>query len=112
MPVPPYLAPLTQPGPIAFATLFALESLSRAVLMIVLPVETLRLVGTPRDVSLLYTLASCLTVVGVLLIPPLLRRLGAGIVYALGVLVLLSVPLLLATSTLAGVTAAVLFRGL
>lgn len=51
-------AGLFQPGPVAFATLFAIECLARATLTVVLPVEALRVVGDARDVSLLFAARS------------------------------------------------------
>ncbi len=104
-------AGLFQPGPIAFATLFAIECLARATLAVVLPVEALRVVGDARDVSLLFAVAAAALVLSQG-IPPIVRRLGPGGTYVLAAAMMLAMPLSLAAGNGEGIATAVLLRSL
>ncbi|MDJ0972237.1 MAG: hypothetical protein QNJ06_20250, partial [Kiloniellales bacterium] len=53
---PIWLRRVDRPGARVFAVLFALESLSRALLVTVLSLQALALLGDARDVSLAFTL--------------------------------------------------------
>lgn len=101
-----------QPGPTAFASLFALESLARASVTVVLAVVALKVLGSARDVSLVYAGATCAGLLTSQCIPLLIRRVGPGWTYALGAFCAGLVPLCLAASTTTGVLGAVLLRGL
>lgn len=103
---------LFQPGPTAFAALFALESLARATVTVVLAVVALKVLGNARDVSLVYAGATCVGLVTSQTIPLLIRRVGPGWTYVAGALCAALVPLCLAASTTTGVLGAVLLRGL
>lgn len=105
-------AGLFQPGPIAFATLFAIECLSRATLTVVLPVEALRVLGDARDVSLLLAAAILAVLVLSQGIPLVVRRLGPGWTYVLAAALMLLVPVSLAMANTAGIAVAVLLRSL
>ncbi len=105
-------ARLFQPGPIAFASLFAWESMARALVTVVLAVVALRVLGDPRDVSLVYAAATCIVLATSQGTPLLIRRLGPGWTYVLGACFAVAVPLCLAASSTAGVLAAVILRGL
>ncbi len=105
-------ARLFEPGPIAFGSLFAWEATARALITVVLAVVALRVLGDPRDVSIVYATATCIGLVVCQGIPILIRRLGPGWTYALGGLFGAAVPLCLATANTAGVLAAVVLRAL
>jgi predicted MFS family arabinose efflux permease len=105
-------AGLFQPGPIAFATLFAIECLARATLTVVLPVEALRVLGDARDVSFLFSTAILAVLVLSQGIPLIVRRLGPGWTYVLAAALMLLVPLSLAASSATGIAAAVMLRSL
>ncbi len=103
---------LLVPGPVAFASLFAVESLTRALLTVVLPVVALAVLGDARDVSLAFSAAVGLVVVASQAIPPLLRRFGPHVVYGAAAVLMAAVPLCLALSTGAGTIAAIVLRAL
>ena len=111
-PGPGVAARLTAPGPVAFAVLFAVESLARAVLMVVLPVVALATLGDARNVSLAFVAAGCLVIVVSQAIPPLVRRFGAHAVYGLAAVLLAALPLALALGTAASIAAAIALRAL
>jgi hypothetical protein len=103
---------LIEPGPIAFATLFAVECLARAALTVVVPVEALRVLGDARDVSLMFAASILAVLVLSQGIPLIVRRLGPGWTYVLAAVLMLLMPLCLAAANTAGVAAAVLLRSL
>lgn len=105
-------ARLVEPGPVAFVSLFAVETLSRAFLAVVLPVAALGALGDARNVSLAYTGAVLLVLAASQAIPVLVRRFGAHRVYVLAALTMALVPLCLAAATGPGVIAAIVLRGL
>src|SRR5262249_7252779 len=92
-------ARLFQPGPTAFASLFALESLSRAVVTIVLAIVALQVLGNARDVSLVYCAATLVGLATSQGIPLLIRTVGPGWTYALSGIFAGLVPLCLAAAT-------------
>ena len=51
---PPFLKRLASPGAEAFATIYALESLARANLATVLPLQALKLTGDAQGVSTIF----------------------------------------------------------
>jgi MFS family permease len=103
---------LFAPGPFAFATLFAVESLARALLTVVVPVVALAVLGDARDVSLAFSLAVCFVIVASQAIPPLLRRFGPHVVYAAAAVLMAAVPLCLSLSSGAATVAAIALRAL
>lgn len=103
---------LFAPGRVAFATLFAVESLARALLTVVLPVAALAVLGDARDVSLAFTVALCFVVAISQAIPPLLRRFGPHVVYGAAAVLMAAVPLCLSLSNGAGTVAAIVLRAL
>jgi len=100
---------LTTPGALAFATCYFFESLARATLVTVLPLQALALLGQARNVSILYALAGSITVVLGLFMPMLTRRFRPGRVYAAGGASMALAPLCLALATPTGLAAAVIF---
>jgi len=114
MPVrhPVFLKRLTQPGAEAFATLYAIESMARAVLSAVIPIEALRLLGDARSVSLIFFAVSILSLVASLSVPWLIRRTARRIVYTAGFLLLAVTPVLLAQASAGWLFAGMIFRAL
>ncbi len=105
-------ARLFEPGPAAFVLLFAVDTLSRATLAVVLPVVALGALGNARNVSIAYTVAVCMVLAASQAIPVVVRRFGAHRVFVLAALMLLLVPPCLAFANGASVLAAIALRGL
>lgn len=88
MRTPIWLRRVAAPGAEAFAVLFALESLSRAILTSVLPLQALALLGNAGGVSLVFFLGSLSGLAGSLAIPLLARRTARRYVYSSGAILL------------------------
>ncbi len=73
----------------AFLSLFFFPCIAQAILLTVLPLGALRLLGTPRAVTLLYAIAGLAAVAGRLSVPILVRLLGRRHVFALGTVALI-----------------------
>ncbi len=110
--LPIFLRRLGSPGAESFATLFALESLARAVIATVIPLEALRLVGDAQGVSTLFFAASLIALVGGLLVPLVVRRTARRWVYSAGVLLLAAGSALAAAGTLEIFIGGVMLRAL
>lgn len=104
------LKDLVTPGATAFALMFALESLARATLATVIPLQAYALFGVPRDVSLAFLAVAVTGLVGSFAIPLLIRRIGRRWVYPLGGACLIVAPALFVTETIAGQLAGMLVR--
>lgn len=91
---PVFLKRLGAPGAEAFAVLFALESLARAILATVIPIEALRFLGDAGGVSGAFFAASLCALLASLGIPWLVRATARRWVYSLGFLGLASAPAL------------------
>ena len=76
----------TRPGAGAFAALFGLEALGRSVIAVVLPVQTLRLMGSDEGVSILFLVGAVAALCLAFLMPRLIERLGRVRIGALGIL--------------------------
>jgi MFS family permease len=107
---PPWIRAVTTPGAMVFAVLFALESLARATLWTIVPLQAYALLADVRDVSLLNTGVSLFGMVGGLTMPLLIRVLRRRWVYTLGVVLAAAAGVLLATGTLSGQIAGMLAR--
>ena len=103
MPVrpPPFLKRLASPGAEAFATLYALESLSRAILATVLPLQALKLTGDAQGVSTTFFVASLIALFGGLAVPWLVRLTARRWIYSLGAVFLASASFFLSSDSLA-----------
>lgn len=75
-----------RPGAGAFAVLFGLESLGRSVIAVVLPIQTLQVMGSDEGVSALFLVGAVAALCLALLIPRLIARLGRVRLSALGIL--------------------------
>jgi MFS family permease len=107
---PVWLRRAGAPGARSFAVLFALESLARALLASVIPLEALAILGDAQKVSLLFFAVSFAGVCGSFTVPWLVRRSARRWVYSLGVLLLLAAPMALAGGTLPAQAAGMALR--
>jgi len=97
-------APLASPGATVFGIMFLLDSLARAFLVSLIPITAYRLLGSERDVSLLYLVVGALGLIGTLSIPSLLGVMRRRSVYTLGCLAQVGMGALIATETLPGLS--------
>lgn len=100
--VRPWHAPVTRPGPVLFAFLFTLDSIARAIIAPVLPLEALRLMGTARDVSMAVTGVGIAGVIAALVLPSIIHRLRPRATYLLVIAVLGLASLLMMTASFVG----------
>ena len=107
---PLWLRSVSRPGAIVFALMFTLESLTRAVLLTIIPLQAYAILGRAQDVSLLYIAVGLTGVAGSFTIPLLIRRFRRRWVYAGGACLLIATAALLTTGTLAGQALAMLCR--
>jgi MFS family permease len=97
-------------GALAFATLFALESLARALVSTVISVQAYDLLQNNQQVSMLFTVIGIGGLAATLTIPAVVRLTARRWVYSGGTLLLMAAGALLATHTLAGQAAGMFFR--
>jgi len=109
---PPFLKRLAAPGAEAFATLYALESLSRAILATVLPLQALRLTGDAQGVSTTFFAASLVALFGGLAVPWVVRLTARRWVYSLGAVFLAAASFFLAGESLTGFVLGMVLRAL
>lgn len=109
---PPWIKAVTTPGAMVFAVLFALESLARATLWTIVPLQAYALLQDALHVSLLNFGVSITSLVGGLTVPLLIRRLRRRWVYSLGICLTVLAGLLLATGTLGGQIGGMVARAL
>ena len=86
--------------PIAFAGLFFFATFSRAVLVSVLPLAAHELLGGAQAVSVLYFFAAGLGIATSISVPVLLHRLGAGLTFYSGALMMVVSAVLLGSEAL------------
>ncbi len=79
---------LKTPGAGAFAVLFGLESFSRALITVALPVQTLQVMGSDEGVSALFLAGSVAALAMAFTIPQLTEWLGRARLSAIGILLL------------------------
>ena len=109
---PPFLKRLASPGAEAFATLYALESLSRAILATVLPLQALKLTGDAQGVSTTFFVVSLIALFGGLAVPWVVRLTARRWVYSLGAVSLVSASFLLSGDSLTAFFAGMVLRAL
>jgi MFS family permease len=107
---PIWLRRAERPGARVFAFMFALESITRASLATVIPLQAYALLQDARDVSLAFTAVGVTGLAASFSIPLLIRRIRRRWVYTIGALLLAAAPALIATSTLTGQVAGMLLR--
>ncbi len=81
-----WLGAAGKPHAATFTSLFMLTSISRTMLVTVVPLEAYALLGDAQRVSVLYFLVSLIGLAGTLSVPWLVRRISRRRVYALGAL--------------------------
>lgn len=109
---PPWIRAVTTPGAMVFAVMFALESLARATLWTIVPLQAYALLQDELQVSLLNFGVSITSLIGGMTVPLLIRRLRRRWVYSLGICLTLLAGLLLATGTLGGQIGGMVARAL
>jgi MFS family permease len=109
---PPWIRAVTKPGAMVFAIMFALESLARATLWTIVPLQAYALLQNPRDVALLSFIVSLSSLAGGLTVPLLIRVFRRRWVYSLGVILTMLAGVLLATGTLGGQVGGMFARAL
>ena len=107
-----WLRAVTRPGAAVFGLMFALESLSRAVLAALIPLQAYAILKEARDVSLTYFAVSIFGFSVSFAIPFCIRRFRRRWVYSGGVVMLIFSAAALTTFTLTGQIAAMLLRSL
>jgi MFS family permease len=99
-----------RPGPVVFASLFALDSMARATLSTVIPLQAYAVLGSSRDVSLLFFAVGWVGILATLFIPVLVRRFRPRWVYTMAAVLLVLAPVLLALASFAGLIAGLFLR--
>ncbi|MEX2630977.1 MAG: MFS transporter [Tistlia sp.] len=107
---PIWLQAAGAPGATSFALLFSLESLTRAIIASVVPLQVLTLVGDPKGMSLVYFVVSGIGLLLNFSVPLLVRLISRRWTYSLGAIASLAAALLLAGETLVGSAAGMLLR--
>lgn len=83
-----WISRLTTPGAGPFAVLFGLEALGRALVVVVLPVQTLELMGSDEGVSILLLVGSLAAIAMAFVVPRLVAWIGRARVVTLGMLMI------------------------
>lgn len=99
---PAWLTAAVQPGAFAFALLFAVESVSRATIVSVVPIQAYEILKDEQRVSVFYFVVCTVGMCATLCAPILFQRLPRRFVYTLGALFLTAAMACFATHTLAG----------
>lgn len=107
---PIWLRAVSTPGATVFAILFTLESLGRAMLATVIPLQAYDILQNERDVSTLYLAVGLTGLAGSFTIPLLIRRFRRRWVYSLAAGLMITAAALLATGTLLGQVTGMLLR--
>src|SRR3546814_9108732 len=107
---PIWLRTVSTPGAPVFAIMFTLESLARATLATVIPLQAYAILKDARDVSALYFGVGVIGLAGSFTLPLLIRRFRRRWVYSMAAGLTIVAALLLATGTLAGQISGMLLR--
>ncbi|MGF7161427.1 MFS family permease [Rhodoligotrophos appendicifer] len=107
---PIWLPAAPQPGAMAFAILFVIESFARALVASVVPIQAYDVLRNEQSVSFLYTAVGLLSITGSLFIPALVRRFTRRWVYTLGAVCLILASIAFVTHTLLGQATGMLVR--
>jgi len=94
-----------KPGPGLIAALFLMDSIARALLAPVIPLEALRLFGSERNASLMVAAAGIMGVVATFAIPALVQRWRPRRVYLGAIALLIIAPAAMAADGLVGFSA-------
>ena len=107
---PVWLRAVTRPGAAVFGLMFALESLARAVLAALIPLQAYAILKEARDVSLTYFGVAIFGFFISFTIPFFIRRFRRRWVYTAGVVMLILSAISLTTFTYPGQIAAMVLR--
>ncbi|HSM40153.1 MAG TPA: MFS transporter [Afifellaceae bacterium] len=99
---PIWLPAATRPGAWPFAILYSVESLSRASIASIIPIQAYDLLGDAQAVSMLYFAIGIAGVTATVAVPMLITRIARRRVYTIGALALISAAAALSTFTRAG----------
>lgn len=94
------LKQLTTPGAESFAILFTIESMARAMLATVIPLDAFAFLGSAQKVSFLFFAVSFVGLAGSFAVPWMVRRTARRWVYSLGALTLIGASIFLGMGTL------------
>lgn len=106
----PLIAPVGGPGATVFGVMFLLDSLARALMVSIIPIEAYHLLRSERDVSVLYLVVGAAGLVATLSIPSLMKRVRRRWIYTLGCGALIAMGALIATASLAGLATGMWLR--
>src|SRR3954465_16041903 len=101
-----------QPGPGLIATLFLSDSIARALLAPVIPLEALRHFGSERNASLMVAMAGIMGVIATFAIPALVHRWRPRRVYLGAIALLIIAPAAMAVDGLLGFSAGWFLRSI
>ena len=101
---------LIVPGALSFGAMFATGAFGRALMAAVIPLEALDLLGSARNVSLLYFGVALVNLAAVFAIPTLIAAMRRRRVYMLAVLVGAAAPILIGFDTIASLSLGTLLR--
>lgn len=107
---PVWLPAVRPPGARTFSLLYALESIARASISSVIPIQAYDLLRDEQQVSMLYTLVALLGLSATLFMPMAIARFARRYVYTAGVAALMAGSLAFLADTLASQIAGMLLR--
>jgi predicted MFS family arabinose efflux permease len=107
---PLWISGVGRPGAATFALLFTLESIARATIATVIPLQVYAALQSSRGVSLMFTCVGIAGLIGSLFIPLLIRFVPRRWVYSLGALCLVAAAALFAWDGPAGLLAGMIVR--
>lgn len=99
-----------RPGARVFASLNAVEAMSRALIAGILPLEAERLIQDALRISVLYTVIGVVAFLSSFLVPLAMRRLPRRWIFSIGVACMVVAPLLLMLASAGWFSAALQFR--
>ena len=99
---PIWLPAATRPGAWPFAILYSVESLSRASIASIIPIQAYDLLNDAQAVSMLYFAIGIAGLAATITVPLLIERIARRRVYTIGALALIAASVALSTFTLTG----------
>lgn len=107
---PIWIHRVRSPGAESFAVLFSLESLARALIVSIIPVEALHLLGDAQRVSMLFFLVAIAGILATFTVPWMVRKTARRWIYTLGGACLAAAPLAMWAGGVAGLAAGMTLR--
>lgn len=99
---PIWLPAATRPGAWPFAVLYSVESLSRASIASIIPIQAYDILDDAQAVSMLYFVIGIAGLTATITVPMLIERIARRRVYTIGALALIAAASALSTFTLTG----------